>query len=105
MVFGNLVQADVVLLTLGNVGVGRARRQGDDQRLGELDGVSANAVVLGVQQGQNVPLHLGHQIPAGLLPLRHRFGANQPLTGEREGVGERIIDFQRTVWCLVFVFF
>lgn len=84
MVFGNLVQADVVLLTLGNVGVRRARRQGDDQRLGELDGVSANAVVLGVQQGQNVPLHLGHQIPAGLLPLRHRFGANQPLAGETE---------------------
>lgn len=46
--------------------------------------MSANAVILGVQQGKNVPLHLGDQIPACLLPLGYHFGANQPLMGERQ---------------------
>lgn len=87
MISGNFVQADVVLLPLGDVRVGRPWRQSDDERLGELDGVSANAVVLRVQQGQNVALHLSHQVPAGLLALGHSFGADQPLTGRTEGVG------------------
>lgn len=70
MVLWNFVQADVPFLLLGDVGVRCARRQCDDERLGEFDGVRANAVVVRVEQSQNLALHLGHHVPASLLHVR-----------------------------------
>lgn len=75
MVLWNFVQADVSFLLLGDVRVGRARRQRDDERLGEFDGVCSDAVVVRVEHSQNLPLHLGHHVPASLLHIGDAFRA------------------------------
>lgn len=80
VIFGNFVQADVSFLPFGDVRLRRPRRQSYDQRFRKLDGMSANAVILWVELGQNVLLHPRDQMPACLLHLWYGFGLNQPLS-------------------------
>lgn len=63
------VQADVVLLASGHFRVSHAGREGDDEALHELDGMGTDAIVVRVQQQDDVPSHGRHHIPAGLLEL------------------------------------
>lgn len=69
MVTRDAVQADVVLLASGHLRVGHAGRQGDNEALHKLDGVGTDAVIVRVQQQDDVPSHGRHHIPAGFLEL------------------------------------
>lgn len=79
VVFGDFIQADVALLLLGRVGVGCSWWQSDDEGLCEFDGVSADSIVIRIQQCQDIPFHLSYHIPACLLPVCDTLSAHQPL--------------------------
>lgn len=76
---GDAVEADVMLLASGHLRVSHAGRQGDDEALHKLDGMGADAVIVRIQQENDVTSHGRHHVPAGLLELADDSRLHHPL--------------------------